>query len=472
MDPRRRGPVVACGDTHRLAARVSVRTAADRASLVLACADRLLRVGRYDEAIPALLEGSRLLPRQAKLQRELGLVYLRTKRAAEATTWLERSIAVAPDDPANSDTHLTLAIVFSNAGLFDDAEAHFDRSITLAPANAGVAYYGLVSSRRMTERDRPVLARIRGARDRPGIPEASAMMLDFAAGKMLDDLAEYEGAMQHFDLANRRRRELSQPFDPSLQRSETDRILEHLSPESLADVGPHGDPSEVPTLVLGMPRSGTTLVDRILSSHPAVRGAGELPFWNPRGPAWLAAGRVDRAARAARDRVDYLCVLEACGAERVTDKMPFNFRWIGLVHALFPGARIVHCRRDPVATCFSIYSTPFSRNWPFASEHTSLAAYYKEYARLLAHWRGSLPDKTLIDVDYEDVVDDLEGVGRRLIDRVGLPWDARCAHPEKNPETIATASKWQARQPVYRSSIDRWRHYERWLGDLTRALGD
>jgi hypothetical protein len=155
---------------------------------------------------------------------------------------------------------------------------------------------------------------------------------------------------------------------------------------------------------------------------------------------------------------------------RATDKMPFNFLWVGLVHLLFPNARFVHVRRNAVDTCLSIYTTPFRVNWGFASAHAHLVSYYRTYRRLMDHWRLVIPRDRLLEVDYESVVADPETAARRLVSFVGLEWDAACLRPEQNQDAVMTASVWQARQPVYRGSVERWRRYEPWIGELRELL--
>jgi hypothetical protein len=223
-----------------------------------------------------------------------------------------------------------------------------------------------------------------------------------------------------------------------------------------------------------MPRSGTTLIERIVSSHPQVAGGGELPFWNEHAPGWVDADADRLAAEADRIGGDYLQLLRSIGpgASRVTDKMPSNFLWIGLVHRLLPGARVIHCRRNPIDTCLSIYSTHFAHNWAGASDREDLASYYRQYLRLMEHWRAVIPAERLLDVDYEEATADPESVARRLIDFCGLTWDAACLRPERNPDAVRTASKWQARQPIYRSAVERWRNYEPWIGALRTLVPD
>ena len=236
-----------------------------------------------------------------------------------------------------------------------------------------------------------------------------------------------------------------------------------------------GSPSELPALILGMPRSGTTLVEQIVSSHPEVRAGDELPFWNRAAEEFSRLGESEsRKGFFSRVASDYEAALRAIApaASRVTDKMPGNFLWIGLFHLAFPKARIIHCRRHPVDTCLSNYFTNFASPMPFTNDKEHLAFYYKCYRRLMAHWRAALPPGTMLDVDYEELVADRERMTRRMIGFLGLEWSDACLRPEDNPRIVRTASMWQARQPVYRSSTERWRRYEPWLGALAGLLDE
>ena len=383
--------------------------------------------------------------------------------SSEVEESLRRQIA---HDASNTEGHVALAHLLGESGRFQEAAAHYERAIALAPRKA-TPHHGLVSCRRLTEVERPVIARILALLEERDLTDRQRVTLHFAAGKALDDLADYAGAIRHFDAAN----ELRRRTDPFVRRpfgQFVDRVVARATPEFFAHSQALGQESEMPVLVLGMPRSGTTLVERILSSHPGVQGGGELSFWNDCAPPWVNAP-IDALAQAARGLGgDYLDVLRSIGpgAQRVTDKMPFNFYWMGLVHVLLPKARIVHCRRNPIDTCLSIYTTHFTENWGYASHRGDLAFFYRQYLRLMDHWRAVLPPECLLEVDYEEVTAAPETVSRRLTAFCGLDWDPVCLRPESNPDSVQTASGWQARQPIYRSSVERWRHYEPWLGEL------
>ena len=425
--------------------------------------DLLMGRGKRDDAAAAY-ERAAAASRDTTLGRlcEAKALILR-ERPVEAQQRLRALIA---RDASSAEAHLVLGLVLNEAGSFDAAAASFERSIALSPLQA-TAHHGLVSSRRLTEADRHVVTRILSRLDGPPMSESQRMTLHFAAGKALDDLKDYAGAIRHFDAANEIRRRLS-PFARVDFERLVDRLIARFTEDLFSSHAALGDGDETPVLVLGMPRSGTTLIERIVSSHPEVAGGGELVFWNEHASSWAEAD-VDAIAGAAdRLRGDYLQVLRRIGprALRVTDKMPYNFLWIGLVHLLLPRARIVHCRRNPIDTCLSIYQTQFAQNWGFASDRGDLAAYYRQYLRLMDHWRAALPPDRLIDVDYEAAIREPEETARRLIAFCGLPWDPACLSPERNPDAVRTASKWQARQPIYRSSVERWRHYEPWIGEL------
>jgi hypothetical protein len=279
--------------------------------------------------------------------------------------------------------------------------------------------------------------------------------------------------MRGFDAADALRN-AAMPFDIAGFDAQITRMIGRMTPNFFARAASWGCDDPTPVLIVGMPRSGTTLVEQIVSSHPDVAGGGELNFWNTRGPAWaqLAPGG-DGTAFLSQASADYLGVLRAIGpkAARVTDKMPFNFLWAGLIHLAFPRDTIIHCRRSAIDTALSIHQTHFNPHLAFPTGGAALVAYFESYRRLTAHWRRVLPPDRFIDVSYETLTSTPEPEIRRTIAAIGLPWHVACLHPERNTRAVKTPSKWQTRQPIYRDSVDRWRRYEPWLGAL-RALLD
>jgi tetratricopeptide (TPR) repeat protein len=389
-------------------------------------------------------------------------------QTAEAETALRRAIAL---DPENAETHRLLGNLLAEGGRFVEAAAALKRTIELNPGEV-TAWGGLVGTRKLAEADRPLIAQMLECLKKGRMTEPMRMKLHFALGKAYDDLGDYAEAMEQFDAANRIKHRLV-PFDRNAFARRVDELVSTFTPSLFAHHAGIGNDDETPVLILGMPRSGTTLVEQILSSHPSVGGGGELPFWSERAPALEQALREKtEAGMIPRIAADYLSLLRglARGATRVTDKLPYNFLWIGLIRLVFPRAFIIHCRREPVDTCLSIYTTNFASPTEFSSDRGDLAFYYEHYRRLMAHWRNVLSPERFFEVDYEALTADPEPATRRLISFVGLTWDAACLRPEANPRVVKTASVWQARQPIYRTAVARWRRYEPWLGELRQLL--
>jgi tetratricopeptide (TPR) repeat protein len=374
-------------------------------------------------------------------------------------------------DPRNAMAYELLGTTLTEFGRFDEARACFERAIAIAPLLAG-SYYDLVRCRPVTPADGLVQG-VQAALATPGLEAGQRLRLHLAIGKAAEDLGEYALAMHHFDAADEARRAAAS-FDSAAFSAEIDRLIARCTPEWIARVDELGRDDASPVLIVGMPRSGTTLVEQIVSNHPEVGAGGELTFWNQRGVAWLHSDLPGNDAPfLAKSTTDYLRVLRAVApkAARVTDKMPFNFLWAGLIHLAFPRATIIHCRRAAIDTALSIHQTFFHPSLAFPTGGAELVAYFRDYKRLMEHWRNVLPADRFIEVDYEELTSKPEPIIRRVIAACGLPWDNACLRPETNARSVKTPSKWQARQPIYQTSVARWRRYEPWLGAL-RALLD
>ena len=390
-------------------------------------------------------------------------------RNEEAELVLRKTLSL---DPANALAHDLLGNLLSEFGRFDEARECFERAIRIAPLMAG-SYYELVRCRLATSKDNDLLPRMEAALATPGLEAAQGLRLHLAIGKAAEDLGDFALAMQHFDAADAVRR-ASASFDSAAFSSEIDHLIARSTPAWIARAPELGSSDATPLLIVGMPRSGTTLVEQIVSMHPEAAPGGELHFWNGRGPAWQRSGVAgNERPFFAKAAADYLRVLRAIApkAARVTDKMPFNFLWAGLIHVAFPRAIIIHCRRSLIDTALSIHQTHFHPGLAFPTGGAELVAYFRGYQRLMDHWRSVLPVDRFIEVDYEDLTRAPEPVIRRIIAATGLAWHDSCMRPELNPRAVKTPSKWQTRQPIYQTSIARWRRYEPWLGPL-RALVD
>jgi len=391
-------------------------------------------------------------------------------RNPEAEQVLRHTLA---RDPANAIAHDLLGNLLSELGRFEEARECFQRAVAIAPLLAG-SYYDLVRCRRITSADEGLMHQMDTALATPGLEAAQRLRLHLAIGKAADDLGDYALAMQHFDEADAVRREFG-AFDPATFSTEVDRLIARCTPQLIARAPELGSRDATPVLIIGMPRSGTTLVEQIISMHPEAGACGEVNFWNERGAAWHRSGAAgNETPFLARAAADYLGALRAITpkAVRLTDKMPFNFLWAGLIHLAFPRSVIIHCRRAAVDTALSIHQTHFNPGLAFPTGGAELVAYFHSYQRITDHWRSVLPADRYLEVDYEELTREPEPVIRRMIAACGLTWDDACLRHERNPRAVKTPSKWQTRQPIYRSSVARWRRYEPWLGPLRELVND
>jgi hypothetical protein len=304
--------------------------------------------------------------------------------------------------------------------------------------------------------------------------------LHFALAKAYDDTGEYERAFDHLAQANAiKRRQMV--CDESAELAKMHRVAQVLTPAFISSKAGQGNPSDRPIFIIGMPRSGSTLIEQVLASHPRVFGSGEQRtfgdavnfFIQPDGPEYpdivpnLTAGQLNALGSAYLSRMATLVRDD----RKFTDKMPANFNFAGLIHLALPHARIIHVGRNPLDTCLSIFATNFGDPLAFAYDLGELGRYYRAYERLMEHWRRVLPEGAMLEVRYEDVVADIEAQARRIVDYCGLEWDDACLAFHKTSRPVRTASVAQVRQPIYKTSVERWRPYERHLGPLLEALG-
>lgn len=438
----------------------------------------LRRMGEPEAAAAELRGLVERFPEDPDFRIALGDALLDSGRPREAMEAHERALARSPDHP---DALTGLGLAHVDAGRFEAAGRCYRRVIDSRPDHPQVwlnysktRRFGPADAREIEEAE-AVAARL-DARPAPG-PECGDV--HFALGKMYDDLGEYERAFEHF----RRGNEILRRHVPSDPRG-PDRLAEDLEAgfgEAWFErVRGWGDPSPRPIFIVGMPRSGTTLVEQILASHPEAHGAGELiripnlaqGLLAGRGPALpAAAAAVEREdlEAAARDYLGYVGA-RAGAAARTTDKLPENYRHLGLIAAMLPNARIVHVSRDPMDVCLSNYLVRFQRGHAWSYDFDSLAREYRAYERLMDHWRAVLPSP-MHEQAYESLAASPESESRRLVESCGLDWDERCLDFHRTERPVHTASGWQVRQPVYRRSVGRWRNYERRLGPLREALG-
>jgi tetratricopeptide (TPR) repeat protein len=366
-----------------------------------------------------------------------------------------------------------LGELLSNRGMFEEAARHLTQAAEVFPP----AFLELTVVKRMTETDRPLVDRMRILADGPGLDVLPRINVQFGLGKAYDDLGDYAEAMQHYEAANRLRA-MTVRFDRAALAARYDNLIKNFTADALerarqSPARPACAGDDLPLFIVGMPRSGTTLVEQILSAHPAVSAGSELNFWGDRLRGWVSPriGAIEAVALA-KAAEDYCAELRRIGPEAllVTDKTPRNFELLWLLRLAFPDARVIHCRRRPVDTCLSVFFMNFSARAGYACDRGDLVFFYRQYERLMDHWRRALPSERFTEVEYETLVADPEAETRRLIAFCGLNWDDDCLAPERNGRVVKTPSLWQVRQPVYNTSVERWRRYKRWLGELRELL--
>ena len=405
-------------------------------------------------------------------------VLIQQGHAAAAEDCVRQAIAA---DPGADLAWQVLGVLQQRCGRFDEAIESLKRAIELQPKRVS-AYVSLVLGKKIGPADASLVQGMLALVDDGSLAPSSRSSVHYALGKAYDDLCEYESAMRHFNKANElaaeQMRDAGRSFDRRGHKAVVDQIISGFTADFFARHAADGSDSDLPILIIGMPRSGTTLVEQIVSSHRDIGAAGEQSFWIDRlrhsGLTNAALTGALPPAEVRRHAADYVALLRAAApaAHRVTDKMPGNFLILGLIHLALPNARIIHCRRDPIDTCLSIYCTPFGNPIDFAHDRADIVFYYEQYARLMEYWRRVIPEDRLLDIGYETLVANPEHMTRKMIEFCGLDWDEACLRHERNEHIIMTPSLWQARQPVYRDAVARWRRYENWLGEFGRLRAD
>jgi tetratricopeptide (TPR) repeat protein len=430
----------------------------------------LQSTARYDESETPLRRALKLRPAYIDARISLGMSFVLLGRLVEARDCYQKALRAAP---RNTQALVGLGQIEALEGNFSAAEAAYRRALEVNP-NTSYAWAALVGLRKMTPADStwPKRAEEIAAAGLTSIDEAT---LRFAIGKYYDDVGDYPRAFRSYQRANDLHKLRAEPYDREGHARFIDDLMRVHTRDALAAARASGSDSARPVLVVGMPRSGTSLVEQIIASHPQAWGAGELNFWRivvRRHESALRQGVLPEPLRRKLAQ-DYLRVLAGHSADalRVVDKAPVNCDYLGLIHSVFPNARFLYLRRDPIDTCLSCYFQQLPPALKYTMDLSDLAHFYRERHRLLEHWEGVLPAGTLLEVPYEELIADQEGWTRRILEFLGLPWDARCLEFYKTARAVNTASVWQVRQRLYRTSVQRWRNYEKFIGPL-RSLAD
>lgn len=465
----------------------------------------LHQMGRDEEAATAFRSAVRLAPQSVESHLGLGQVLISLSKPDQAAIEARQALAV---DPKSAAAHLLLANALVEGGKPDESEFHVKKALDLNPNDAqvqalagqrlqtagrfqeanehlrksiaiqpkqGFAYFALTHNNRITDDDRSMLAVMEGLVVGGGLPPRELSYLHYGLGRSYEALGEYEKAMANFDRANILARKIKlhdKPLDRTAYRRDVDVIISTFTKDLFAKNLNIGDPSSLPVFIVGMMRSGTTLAEQILSAHPDIAGGGEQPFWPTNGPKVFDHGRLADSKVVLNLATEYLRIFKslANGAQHFTDKMPANYEWLGPIHLAFPNARILHMKRHPVDTCISIYTTPNRVPIRYAHDRENIVFAYEQYLRLMQHWRSVLPSDRFLEVSYESLVENKDQEITRILEFIGVdPSGATVGH-ERNNRQVITPSQWQVRQPIYTTSVERWRRYEPWLGAFSQLL--
>jgi tetratricopeptide (TPR) repeat protein len=426
--------------------------------------------GQVAESELPLRRALKLNPKHVEAQAGLGLTLFLLTRMREARDCFNK---VLKSSPRHTGAMVGLGRIESVEGRFDAAEALF-RQVLAIDRQVPSAWAALVDMRRMTAADGAWLKEAEKVAAN-GLEPVDEADLFFAIGKYCDETGDVERAFRSYKRANELQKTTAERYDPDARVRLVDDTVRVFTREALSTVEGARCESVKPVFVVGMMRSGTSLVEQIIASHPEAHGAGELPFWNDAARRHETIVRNRMPGESIRKRLAdaYLRTLDSLStsALRVVDKSTFNSDHLGLIHAVLPQARMIYVRRDPIDTCLSCYFNQFSSAQNFTLDLADLAHYYREHTRLIAHWRAVLPAGTLLEVPYAELVEDQEAWTRKILDFIGLEWDERCMEFHTASRAVLTASFWQVRQQIYNRSVGRWRRYEKFIGPL-RNLQD
>lgn len=465
---------------------------------------------RRPEAIARYRLALALNPAFAEAYHYLGVMFAEQDRTSEAIAYLRKAVSLKPKyveahlvlsqaldadgqieeaiesyrdlirrSPNLTAAHNNLANLLKTKGDLDGAILHYKRAIEINPNNVQ-ARYNLSRAGKAREEglDAPELEEMLKSAKLEPIERSN---VHFTLGKIYDDLERHAEAFEHFRLGNDFD-ERSMPFDTTGHAKSIDKMISVFSKNFFGRRQGFGCDSQTPIFILGMPRSGTTLLEQVLATHPKVYGAGELDQISnlvnaisaecPGAASYPECANDLDAMTACRLGDSYSNYVRRLGggAQFVTDKMPGNFMHIGFISLFLPNAKIIHSRRNPLDTCLSCYFQHFTNPMPFSMSLESLGHYYRGYQRLMAHWEKVLPGK-ILTVDYEDMVQKHEETVRKVISFCGLDWDPKCLQFHETERAVKTASTWQVRQPLYQTSVGRWKHYEHQLEPLIKMLG-
>jgi tetratricopeptide (TPR) repeat protein len=461
----------------------------------------LFKLGRYIEAEQHYRGAIAIMPAYPEALSNLGNVLRRRGYFSDAVVFLRRAVHQKPNywsahcdlgyaltltgdirgakarfkkvlkaKPQHIGALLGMEHLVAMEGHWEEAGKLLDRVMEMEPKNA-MALVARASLRKQTLSDAPWL---QAAEEIAAgeIDPYEESVLRFSIGKYFDDVGQFALAFESYKRANEILKPSAEPYDRKKRTQLVQDLMEVYTRDAVAQPPKNASTSTVPVFVVGMPRSGTTLMEQIICSHPSAKAAGELSFWFDAAiehETAIRKGLTDESVVKTLAE-SYLLTLRAHSEDalRIVDKAPLNSDYLSIIHRVFPKARIIYMQRDPVDTCLSCYfhGLPLTAN--FSLDLSDLAHYYREHKRLMGHWRTVLPAGTILDVPYADLVADQASWTRKVLDFIGLDWNEKCLNFEQTERPVATASFWQVRQKIYSTSVARWRNYEKFIGPLRR----
>ena len=432
----------------------------------------LMALGRWTEVVECSDQAISLRPNAVQAYCNRGQALFKLERHAESVASYDAALAIDPDYVRALNRKASLDYFL---GRYDESLAAAEKTTKLNPKD--LKYYLLLAATKQFTLGDPEIARMEKLlQDDQNLTEIQQIGLHFALGKIYDKLGEHERSFRHFVEGNKLQRQRFD-YDEKTQLELLARMREIFTAEFIASKAGRGNPSTRPIFIVGMPRSGSTLLEQILAGHPRVHAGGERKDFVESFK--VLKGNILEAVLAMKPEefgelgTAYLerATASMPTADRVTDKMPGNVIYAGLIHLALPNARIVHARRNPLDSCLSSFEQNFAEGGPtYANDLGELGRYYRATMELAAHWHRVLPTDVMIEVQYEDVVADIETEARRVVDFVGLEWDDACLAFHKVERAVMTASTVQVRQPLYRSSVGRWQALRDQLQQLLEAL--
>jgi len=442
-------------------------------------ANCLRHAGDLETALELYERAKEIEPRNPACVFNYGITLNALGRQEDAIEWLTKATEYGS---GNYLAHHHLGVLFEQQGNFQDANANYLTALQYQPM-----YYESLAALLNSREHEANGAQIDSAQEalkRSDLSSDTRLRLEHALGKHFEKSQEYDTAFQHFRNSNEVQKSVARPFDINFYSNKFDRLIKFYTTERIEELAQFGSQDERPIFVVGLPRTGTTLVEQILSSHSEVHGAGELSYVHtladqverPVDQGGLG-GFASQASPLTQESIEYLCKIYSDGLDsknpdslsRVVDKYPLNCVQLGLISILFPNAKIIHCQREPLDVAISCYTVLFKLGDDFTNDLMHFGLYYKEYQRLMAHWKAALPTP-YFDLQYEDLINNAETVTKELIAFCDLPWEEACLEFDKNKRAVLTPSIWQVRQKLYNTSVNRWKNYEKHMAELKAFL--